>query len=229
MSFVSFMTAVLAVFSMLAVPCEAPRTRTVRGRIVLAEDGRPAVGVRVIALDGGGNYGGVVTGEAISADDGSFTISKLPAERVRLWAFPQMEAYADRFTELTTVEGASDTSGVEVRMHVGSTISGTVEYRGEGSMHCLPLATDVAPSATCPPLHRWSNTADRRHGASAFTIRGIPHGQATIGVMNVCRLHLPASVVRIEKDGRLVEGPFDCSAVRSIEGVHVVVEVRRRS
>lgn len=56
---------------MVALPADIPRTRTVRGKIVLADDGSPAFGVRVIALDGQGTHGVVVEGEGISAADGT--------------------------------------------------------------------------------------------------------------------------------------------------------------
>lgn len=201
------------------------RTRTVSGRLVVAADGRGVEGVRLTALDGRGEYGGLVLGETTTDADGAFTFSALPRQRCRLWTWPPEGELADYFCELTVVEGEEDAQDVVVRLWRGSSISGTVEFYDSTTVaHCLTIGTSVTPAANCPPLHRVTPSA--RFGADGtFAVRGIPPGSMSLFVGNICRLYYPAAILRIEKDGKRIDGPLDLSTARDLDGFHVVVVV----
>ncbi len=107
---------------------------TLAGRM-LSEDGDPLVGAEVIAYDERLNYG-----TATTTNDGSWSMTFLPAGRYRIRAMPGEEsAYADRFypsewdfcsAEAVNLPDGGEVDGLDITVPLGGTLSGVLQDLG---------------------------------------------------------------------------------------------------
>lgn len=114
--------------------CSPASAASIAGR-VLSEDGDPVVGAGVIAYDARLNYG-----TATTTNDGSWSMTFLPAGRYRIRAMPGAESiYADRFypsdwdfcsAEAVDVPDGAQLDGLDITVPEGGVLSGVLKDLG---------------------------------------------------------------------------------------------------
>lgn len=205
-----------------------------KGRVVDADSGKPIVGARV----GRGQVVDTPQGPSLtmhiiayqSDERGEFTIDSLMPGRYAAFVSggdddegPPWEWYGD--PALFEVSG-EDVNGIEISLHRGVHVSGTVVLEG---------TTDPALKAklTLMRVGAWTDTPDAmaQSGVNAsgqvgqdgaFEIRNVRPGRVSVNIWSWPK-QKGFEIVRIERDGADLSGPFEVAAGETVTGLRVVL------
>lgn len=197
----------------------------VSGRVVYAETGAPAVGVQiafgVISAQRGsiGPYGS--TNERTNLE-GEFRMqSILPGKYA---AFVQPEGNENFYSDPVQFEVAdADVSGMEIKLHRGSSISGIAVVEGAtdpalaAKLVDLPLYITITSTGLTAP----SGASVKPAANGSFRFTGLRPGRARISTVVPGAMHR-FSLLRVERNGVVQPEGIEVGAGEEITGVRLV-------
>src|SRR5262249_22716936 len=194
-------------------------TFTAAGRVVDADTGKPVGGIQVgyaTHEDDGSLRGMSSSPNFRSGVDGAFRIDGISPGRYTLVTVPGDDGfYGDPVPFDVT---RSDAVGLEVKMHKGSSIDGTVVVEGTNDPAVLQNIPQLELSADSPQSGTLDSVNPEPDGS--FRLGGLAPGKIQI---NVSDLSKGLSVSRIERNGEVVTQGIDVGACEQISGVRVVL------
>ena len=218
------------------------------GRVVDAESGQPVSGVTVnVGRERGPGPAGASSG--VSNAKGEFRVTGLTPGRysasLRSSGFPGggAETSGDFYSDPVSFEVNGDNvTGVEVKVHRGASIAGVVAVEGPNDPSVAARLSQLMISASSrggsvqQPQGQGQGQAGRSGigGRQNFAQIG-PNGAFRIGGIAPGRVRLNVnglgggfggngfSLVRIERDGAVINGEFNVSSGEQVAGIRVVV------
>ena len=197
---------------------------------VTDESGNPVAGARVVY--------GAATGQGRSFDPnnapvttnsaGEFHIQGLRDGSYQASVFSGFGQDSDEYSEATSFDiKDSDASGIEIRLHQGGTVSGTVTLDGTPDADAMgKLAQQqVSGMVFSSPTGSMGFNRSPIGSDGSFTLRGLPPGQVQINLGEIWNLGSsnPFRVIRVEQDGAAVQDGVKLDAGQHLSGVKVVV------
>jgi protocatechuate 3,4-dioxygenase beta subunit len=148
--------------------------------VVVDPQGSPLEGARVM-YRGVSNWSQGATNErldaVISKKDGSFSIQALPQGSFRITA--RADGYAPGYSDLITLDGETETTGVEVRMEAGATLRGKVVNKSGEPVPAARVRVSVAAGRARGPRGRGGGVrqvfSDENGGFVLEGLRRKPH------------------------------------------------------
>ncbi len=219
------------------------KTYAVTGRAVDAETGEPILGVPInVGTQRGpqGRGGGPPNPNNSSStnDKGEFRVTGLLPGRYSISVQqaglqnPDSANLSSNFyndpANFQITDG--DASGVEVKVHRGATISGTVVV--EGATNAAPTQLMISATSRGQQGQRGQGSGSGRQSAAmvgpsgAFTISGLAAGSVRLNVNDFGGGRgggSGLSLVRIERNGAAVNGDFEIASGQQVTGIRVVV------
>jgi 5-hydroxyisourate hydrolase-like protein (transthyretin family) len=198
------------------------------GRVVNTTTGKPASGVYVMCMPvepsdiGSFSYAPIVTDTR-----GEFRVPGLKPGRYRLNAFTSLGRSADTYADAVPFDVvASDVVGLEVRLKTGSRIQGAVVFEGRGPGEGSPDYSSLRVFCFSRP-----ESTDRMdfvpsmpaqvNADGTFTIEGVRPGNAQVG-LDVWNGPKGLTLVRIERDGSVVDSTFEVLDGENVTGLKLV-------
>ena len=230
-----------AVVESIDIRLGAPlKTYAVTGRVVDAENKQPVFGVSVnVGRERGQGQAGASGG---ANADGEFRITGLTPGRysasVRSSGFPAADTSSDFYSEPVSFEiGSDNVTGVEIKVHRGASIAGVVVVEGANDPSVAARLSQLMISAnsrggssqqTQGPAGR-GGMGGRQNFAQvgpngAFRIGGIAPGRVRLNVNGFGGAWggNGFSLVRIERDGAVINGEFNVASGEQVTGIRVV-------
>jgi hypothetical protein len=205
---------------------EAAKTYEAQGRVIDAATGKPAPGVSVgqgkLNEDGRSlhefQFDGTLTGA-----QGEFRLNGLTPGKYAASAYFQGER--ENYSDLVRFEISEDNmTGLEIRIHRGASLSGTVVIEG---------ATDPAALAKLPQLRLYAFTETQELSAPGSSeIRIGPQGSFRTGGLQPGKVHFSLMtyngpkgflLARVERDGIPQPDGIEAGAGEQINGIRVVI------
>jgi protocatechuate 3,4-dioxygenase beta subunit len=218
------------------------------GRVVDAESGQPVSGVSVnVGRERGPGPAGASSG--VSNAKGEFRVTGLTPGRysasLRSSGFPGggAETSGDFYSDPVSFEISGDNvTGVEVKVHRGASIAGVVAVEGPNDPSVAARLSQLMISASSrggPPQQPQGQAQGQAGrggmgGRQNFAQIG-PNGAFRIGGIAPGRVRLSVnglgggfggnglSLVRIERDGGVINGEFNVTSGEQVAGIRVVV------
>lgn len=198
----------------------ASKAYSVSGRIIDAATGRPLVGLPY-------GYGwresssGSTGSTSTSGARGEFRIDGVAPGRYCAFASPPTESEMYSDTATFTVND-SDVAGIEIKVHRGSSISGTAVIEGAEGQRGAPRFSDLqlkvsSGSLNVAPVGRVITVA----ADGSFRTAGLPRGIANIR-LSMFPAPKGLSLVRVERDGVEQKNGIEVGLAEEISGVKVV-------
>jgi len=226
------------------------KTYAVAGRVLDADSGQPAPGVPVnIGRQRGPGPGGGGASGGVTNADGTFRVTGLVPGRYSASAgasgFPggTADTSSDFYSDPVNFEISGDNvTGVEVKVHRGASIAGVVAVEGANDQSVIAQLSQLMISASSrgDQSQQSQGQAQRQAGGGGMGGRQNfaqvgPNGAFRIGAIAPGRVRLNVnglgggfggnglSLVRIERDGALLNGEFNVASGEQVAGIRVVV------
>jgi hypothetical protein len=202
---------------------QASKAYSVTGRIIDAATGKPLLGVQYGYgwLDREDRLNSTSFAISTSGTRGEFRLDGVAPGRYSAFALPQADSEMYSDTAAFTVND-SDVTGLEIKVHRGSSISGTVVIEGAEDQPGAPRLSDLrlmagAGSVNVPSVGRALILA----ADGSFRAGGLPRG-----IANFRLAMYPApkglSLLRLERDGVEQKNGIEVGSAEEISGVKVV-------
>jgi hypothetical protein len=205
----------------------AKRAYEISGRVVYADTGEPAEGVMVtygvMSKDRGVMSGWRPSKERSNAQ-GEFQIQGLAAGKYAIYAYtlPKYELFSDPLVYEITENGIRD---VELRIHRGGSISGSVVIEGSNDKAALAKLSQLQISGHLglekPRVQFGDPTGINSDGN--FHIKGLQSGKVKLSLVINPKLG-GFLVKRVERDGVEQSDGIEISPGENVSNVRVVVE-----
>jgi hypothetical protein len=201
----------------------ASKAYSVSGRINDAATGKPLIGLQYgygwMDREGGRSSTGFAN--STSGARGEFRLDGVAPGQYSAFAFPSTESEMYSDTATFTVSD-SDVAGIEIKVHRGSSISGTVVIEGAASQRGAPRLSDLrlsvsSGSLNVAPVGRLVTVAPD----GAFRSAGLPRGIANLR-LSMYPAPKGLSLVRVERDGVELKNGIEVGLAEEISGVKVV-------
>jgi hypothetical protein len=203
----------------------ASKTYSVSGRVVDADNGKPVAGLNVgygsLQPNGTGLSTYFPTGPP-SNSKGEFRLDGIVPRRYAVFASPldQSNLYSDPTLFQVTDD---DVTGIEIKVHQGSTLSGVVAIEGANDQEGAPKLSDLrigvyvfSQSVTAPRFSSLSVAGD-----GSFRATGLQAGKATF-YLAMEREPKGLSLLRVARDGADQTGGVEIAAGEQVSGIRVV-------
>jgi Carboxypeptidase regulatory-like domain len=205
----------------------AAKAYTASGRIVNADTGKPVAGMNYgygSLQPDGKNFGSSATTGSTSNPSGEFRLEGIMPGRYAAFASSMEET--DLYSEPVSFQITdADVTGLEIKVHLGSSLSGVVAIEGESNQDAAPKLADlrIGTSVSSPQ----SVTAPRSTPLvvgpdGSFRAKGLQPGKANFFLMMY-----PAPkglfLVRVERDGVEQQGGVEIVAGEQVSGVKVIL------
>ena len=159
---------------------------TARGRVIDAQSGKLLPGKRRLRVTHrlrNGGYMGTLADDQVN-EDGTFEITGLLSERFS--ASVDFTGDTNLYSDMAEFEiNGADVAGLEIKAHLGFTVTGVVEIEGERSADSLLKRTQIKLRAASP-VDRESSTVIHRevtvNDDGTFKIVGLPRGSLEISI-----------------------------------------------
>jgi 5-hydroxyisourate hydrolase-like protein (transthyretin family) len=204
-------------------------TFAVTGRVVDADSGKPVPNIRVEigGLSNDKYLFASPTGGSTNAD-GQFRIEGVSKGRHGAYATPDKGSSAYSDSAIFEVQDG-DVGAIEVKVHQGSSISGTVAIEGNSDPHVLRSLSNMRIGAS--PFGQdgsVKNSSQSRAGvidsSGNFAISGLPPGRLYISLQSMFGPEKGFTLKRVEKDGAPLPEPIvNLSSGEPVTGLRVVV------
>lgn len=202
---------------------QASRAYSVSGRIIDAATGKPLLGVQYGYgwLDREDRLNSISFANSTSGTRGEFRLDGVAPGRYSAFASPQAETEMYSDTAAFTVSD-SDVAGIEIKVHRGSSISGTVIIEGAEDQPGAPRLSDLRVSVSSGSL----NVAPMGRSVTvaadgSFRTAGLPRGIANFRLA----MYPPPkglSFLRMERDGVEQKNGIEVGLAEEISGVKVI-------
>lgn len=200
------------------------RTFAAAGRITDAASGQPVAGVRVSygLLRDGREPANASASNMRSGADGEFKLSGLSPGRyaVHVPSGGENEVYSDPIQFEVRDE---DVSGLELKAHGGSRLSGVVAVEGAADPGVLKRLAHLPVNAFLyqPEAKSPAASAARLNPDGSFLIRGLRPGRLVAG--SAARLPRGFTLLHVERDGVVQQDGIRINADEHVAGVRVVL------
>jgi hypothetical protein len=205
-------------------------TFAVTGRVVDADSGKPVSNTRVTIsrLSNDKFLFSSPTGGSTNAE-GQFRIEGV--SKGRYGAYAASESGSSTYSDSPIFEVQDgDVGAIEVKVHQGSNISGTVAIEGSADPRVLRSLSNMRIGAS--PFGQdgsVKNSSQSRAGAidssGNFSISGLPPGRLYISLQSMFGPEKGFTLKRVEKDGAPLPEPIvNLSSGESITGLRVIVQ-----
>jgi 5-hydroxyisourate hydrolase-like protein (transthyretin family) len=205
-------------------------TFAVTGRVVDADSGKPIPNTRVTIsrLSNDKYLFASPTGGSTNVD-GQFRIEGVSKGRYGAYATPESGSSVYSDSAIFEVQDG-DVGGIEVKVHQGSSISGTVAIEGSSDPRVLRSLSNFRIGAS--PLgqdggvrNSSQSRASAIDSAGNFTISGLPPGRLYIFLQSMLGREMGFTLKRIEKDGAPLPEPIvNFTSGEPVTGLRVVVQ-----
>lgn len=197
---------------------------TVSGRIIDSTSGRPVPNIRYgISRDGGRGFDGFGFNQTQTNARGEFFVTGVSPGKYNVYGVA--DDNNNYYSEKVAVEvNDHDMTNIDVKLFQGVSLSGVVSVEGAGD-------TDISGEMAKLQLFTYSPLAGRGgangrqagqvNGDGSFTISGITPGQFELALAGFRRSNF--SMLRIERNGSIVNNAFEAQGGEKITGVRVVL------
>ena len=196
-------------------------------RTVAADSGKAVAGVRCGygSMDPSGRYmGGSMLGPETNERGECRIDGILPGKYVAL-AFFLGDSALNYTYDTTPFEVAdADISGIEIKLHAGASISGTIAFEGVSAQEAASYLRELNISyAMAGATYSRSYSRPQINPDGSFRLVGLQAGEARLMVTNAT--HQNVALLRVERDGVEQNGGVQVAAGENITGVRLVVGV----
>jgi protocatechuate 3,4-dioxygenase beta subunit len=199
---------------------------TVRGRVI-GENDKPVPNLMIgygQVRSGSSYFGGINTSGNRSDNDGNFTITSVVPERYGFFAFPDRDS--GLFSDVSQVEITdSDVAGIEIRVHRGLSIQGTVIVEGSNDPELNSKLSSLALAVYAlwePDVLMAPSGGQIRVGVDgSFVVNGLRPGKVNIVLQHPGRKTF--SINRVEVDGVSYSDGVQIEVGQNLSGVKVVL------
>ncbi len=207
----------------ILVPAEKRDLYSVSGKVIDAGTGAAVAGAMILhtSLKGGQPQGPAMNSTA-SNSRGEFRIDTIPSGLYEVSAV--MLEGGDSYSELVGFEiGSGDVSGIEIRMHRGASISGSVVVEGGAPPEVMAGLSkiDVFARPVPPGQIRFFGGRGRVAADGSFRIGGLPPGKMSLIYSNFTAPK-GLSFLRVEHNGAAGR-EIDLQPGENVTGVRLVL------